>query len=347
MTRPQPNPKTALRGGLIGCGYVANSHLAAWRRQTLGTIVAVCDLDRERSREAAGTYGIPKEFDSAERMFKDCALDFVEICTRPDTHESLVQLAAGNRLAILCQKPLAGDLATIDRMIETCRSHHVRCMVHENWRFRPWYVQLAEEVRKGTIGDPVRLRIQSHDFRCLAPGGMDDQPYFRTMNPFILYEMGPHLVDVARNVLGDPCYVFAAHSRIADLAGEDAAHLVLGYPNGEQAILDMCWSTVPNPQDHTKWGLVDSVVEGTRGALRNTRDGHLLLTRPNGTESIITVPMTDDPRLESYVATQRHFLQRLIDGKPFVTDIVDNRQAMRVIFAGYESAERHTVVRLD
>ncbi|MFO0949169.1 MAG: Gfo/Idh/MocA family oxidoreductase [Planctomycetota bacterium] len=143
------SPKRAvLKGGLIGCGYVAKSHLAAWRLQTLGSLLAVCDLDFERARHAADSFGVPRVFSSPEQMIKECDLDFVEICTRPNSHESLIQLSAKYQLDILCQKPLAPDLATIDRMIAVCQEHGVRCMVHENWRFRPWYVQMGARSEK-------------------------------------------------------------------------------------------------------------------------------------------------------------------------------------------------------
>ncbi|MFO0949170.1 MAG: hypothetical protein U1D30_25210 [Planctomycetota bacterium] len=109
----------------------------------------------------------------------------------------------------------------------------------------------------------------------------------------------------------------------------------------------MCWSTMANAEDHTPWGLVDSVVEGTLGTLRNTRDGHLLLARPDGTTTKIEAPMSGDPpRLDSYVGTQRHFLERMLDGQPFITDIVDNRVAMQIVFAGYDSARTRSVIPL-
>lgn len=334
------------RGAVVGCGYVAQFHLAAWQRQSEVEIVAVCDRDLERANAAARRFGIPLVYGFAEALFQKAELEFVEICTRPEAHEPLVTLAAERGVAILCQKPLGTDLASIDRMIAACRKTGVRAMVHENWRFRPWYARMRQELGRGIIGRPVRLRASAHDFRCLAPGGLDDQPYFREMPRFILYEMGPHLVDIARSFFGEPSTVYCAMATIGDVVGEDAAHLVLRYAEGQSAILDLCWSTQVHPDARLEWGLQETVVEGTLGTLRVAAGGQLELALPDGSTRQLSVELTADPRLESYEQTQRHFIGRLRDGGPFATGFEDNRQAMRIIAAGYLSAERNAVIDL-
>lgn len=328
----------AFLGGLVGCGYVSQFHLEGWRRQTQGKLAAVCDLDAERAAAAADRFDIHHWYCDARTMFQNQRLDFVEICTRPESHEKLIELAAEHGVHVLCQKPIASDLATIDRMIDTCRTHGVRLMVHENWRFRPWVVRLVEEVRRGTVGVPLRLRMNAHDFRCLAPGGLDEQPYFAHMPRLILFEMGPHLVDVARQLFGEPDTVFCCTNRFGAQAGEDAAHLVLRFRGGQTAMLDLCWATAGHPDDRPAWGLNETVLEGTGGTIRTTRDGDLLLQHPDGSSDLLAVGCSADPRLDSYARTQEHFLECLATGAPFATDIEDNRRAMAILFAGYRSA---------
>ena len=57
-----------LRGALIGCGYVSQFHLEAWTRQSLGRLVAVCDLDSERAK-AACRHGVCTAYTDAAEMF--------------------------------------------------------------------------------------------------------------------------------------------------------------------------------------------------------------------------------------------------------------------------------------
>lgn len=334
-----------LRGGLIGCGYVSQFHLAGWASQTLGRLAAVCDTDPRKAAVGAEV-SRAEPYTSAEAMFAREQLDFVEICTRPESHLPLVQLAARFRVAVLCQKPVAADLPTIDAMQQAIDETGVRMMVHENWRFRPWYVQMANVIREGAIGRVTRLRINAHDFRCLKTGGLDDQPYFAQMPRFILYEMGPHLVDAARHLLGEPKRVYCVVTKAGQQAGEDGAHLVLDYADGRAAILDLCWSTSPHPDDRQEWGLCESVVEGTEGTLRTRRDGRLQLERPDCSTQTIHVDVGEDPRQQSYTAAQAHFLECLANDTPFATSLADNRRAMSIVFAGYASAKAGRVIDL-
>jgi predicted dehydrogenase len=90
-------------------------------------------------------------------------------------------------------------------------------MFHENWRFRSCRA-LRAEISAGTIGRPIRLRIARRDIRALREGGYDDQPYFRTLPRLTLLEMGCHLVDTARFLIGEVETVSAALASSAHTA---------------------------------------------------------------------------------------------------------------------------------
>jgi len=160
-------------------------------------------------------------------------LDFVEICTRPESHRALVELAARSGVHVLCQKPSAAVRSDLEAMIRACDSSGIRFMFHENWRFRSWYRALRAEISAGTIGRPIRLRIAHRDTRALRGGGYDDQPYFRTMPRLILLEMGCHLVDTARFLIGEVETVSAALGKFGSPSiGEDVATFSLQFAGG-------------------------------------------------------------------------------------------------------------------
>src|SRR3954452_10109672 len=98
---------TPLRGVLIGCGYVSQYHLAAWREQPEARLVAICDRDPGRLEQAGGLAPEARRFVGSEALFAEVPLDFVEICTRPESHVELVALAAHHGVHVLCQKPAA------------------------------------------------------------------------------------------------------------------------------------------------------------------------------------------------------------------------------------------------
>ncbi len=191
-------------GALIGCGFVSQFHLAGWARVQDARLAALCDLDPHRLEQAGAKVPGARLYRDAATLFgTEPDLGFVEICTRPDSHLPLVKLAAKHGVHVLCQKPAATVRADLEAMIAAADAAGIRLMFHENWRFRAWYRALRAEIVAGTIGRPIRIRITHRDTRALRAEGYDDQPYFRTMPRLILLEMGCHLVDTARFLIGE------------------------------------------------------------------------------------------------------------------------------------------------
>ncbi len=161
-----------LHGALIGCGFVSQHHLEGWSRIPEAKLVALCDLEPERLERAALRAPGARRYTDAGAMFEsEESLDFVEICTRPDSHRELVELAARHGVHVLCQKPAAAVRSDLKAMIEASVSTGIRLMFHENWRFRPWYRAMCAEIDSGAIGRPIRLRIARRDTRALREGG--------------------------------------------------------------------------------------------------------------------------------------------------------------------------------
>jgi predicted dehydrogenase len=331
-----------LQGALIGCGYVARHHLEAWSRIPEANLVALCDLDRGRLEAAGAKLPHARLYDDPAALFEqEETLDFVEICTRPDSHRELVELAARYRVDVLCQKPAAAVRSDLKAMIEASVSTGVRLMFHENWRFRPWYRALRAEIDAGSIGRPIRLRIAHRDTRALRPDGYDEQPYFKTMPRLILLEMGCHLVDTARFLIGEVQTVSATLGRFGRHSlGEDVATLTLYFAGGCLGLLDMSWCSPPDLA-RPEWALNETAAEGTGGTLKVLSDGSIEWTSPGGRREHRPVPMPPDDQVyvEGYAATQRHFLQGLLTGSEHETRATDTLRTMDVVWTAYRAAE--------
>ncbi len=338
-----------LRGALIGCGFVAQHHLAAWRLQPEGRLVAVCDTRPDRLAWASSLAPGSRPYADAATMLDREQPDFVEICTRPDTHRVLTELAARHATHVLCQKPAAPDRDDLIAMIEACDRGGVRLMFHENWRFRPWYRTMRSVLDSGRLGRPICLRLAHRDTRALRPGGFSDQPYFATMPRLILFEMGPHLIDTARYLLGEVSDVSARLAHFGEgHAGEDLAMLTLRFTSGALGSLDMSWCA-PALFARPDWALNETVIEASRATLRLLPDGSLEQIGLEGpTESLsVDLPPADQVYLDGYVATQAHFLQGLLRGTPHETDGRQTLRTMDVLWSAYRSAEEGRVVALD
>jgi predicted dehydrogenase len=331
-----------LRGALIGCGYVSQFHLEAWSRVPNAQLVALCDMDRNRLEKASAEVPDARCYTEAAKLFDhEEVLDFVEICTQPASHCELVELAARHGTHVLCQKPAALVRTDFRAMADACITAGVRLMIHENWRFRPWYRALRAEIDSGLIGRPIRLRISAHDMRALRPDGFAQQPYHATMPRLILMDMGCHLVDTARYLVGEIQTISATTGRFGRWgAGETVAMLAVYFAGGALGWLDLSWCAAPD-QSRPEWALFPTVVEGTSGTLRLLTDGSLEWISPSGRRECKAVPLPPDDQVyvDGFAATQRHFIEGLISGAEHETRASDNLKTMDVLWAAYRSAE--------
>lgn len=339
-----------LRGALIGCGFVAQHHLASWPQVTGAQLVAVCDVRAERLAWAQSLVPQARAYHDAAALFDaESPLDFVEICTRPGAHRALTELAARHGTHVLCQKPVTETRAELLGMIEACDRAGVRLMVHENWRYRSWYRAMKAEVSAGLIGRPIRLRLSHRDTRALRPGGFSDQPYFAEMPRLVLLEMSPHLVDTARYLMGEVHSVTATTARFGEgHVGEDVVTLSLGFSSGALGLLDISWCATAE-HARPEWALNDTVLEGTTGALRLALDGSIDRIDLSGKVDRVPVRLPADDRvyLEGYTATQSHFIQGLVENRPHETSGLETLKTMNIIWAAYRSADEQRTIVLE
>jgi predicted dehydrogenase len=337
-----------LRGALIGCGNVARHHLEAWSRLDEARITGLCEVDRGRLAAALAKAPTARGYRDAEALFDDGPFDFVEICTGPTNHCALVELAARHRVHVLCQKPVAATRSELRAMIDRCDEAGVRFMVHENWRFRPWNRALRGEIEAGTIGRPIRLRLAHRDTRALRADGFAEQPFLATRERLILMEMGCHLVDTARFLLGEIETVHATTGRFGKgHSGDDVATLSVTFVGGALGLLDMSWCAPPDIA-RPEWALNETAVEGSAGALKLDVDGSLRRVDLRGRveRRAVPLPPSDQVYVAAFAATQQHFLDGLLRGIPHETDGRDTLRTMDVVWAAYRSAGDGTTVSL-
>lgn len=337
-----------MRGALIGCGAVARHHLAAWSRMPEVRMEALCEVSPQRLEEAGALTPGARLYRDAGAMFRDQELDFVEICAGPEAHRGLVEMAAAVGVHVMCQKPVAMEREDLRAMIRSCRGAGVRFMVHENWRFRVWYRVMRQLIDAGVVGEPHRLRLAHRDTRALRPGGFGAQGFLAERERLILMEMGCHLVDTARFLMGEIIAVQAMTGRFGvGHSGEDVAMLHLRFASGALGCLDMSWCA-PADLDRPEWALNQTVVEGDKAALRLLRDGAFECVDLDGATARwpVELPEADQVYLQGYLATQRHFLDGLRTGEPHETSGEETLKTMDVVWAAYRSAAEGRLIEV-
>jgi predicted dehydrogenase len=197
-----------LRGGVIGCGYFAQTHLNGWREVDGAEIVALCDRDSEALNQTAGFFGIERTYSDAETMLVEMDLDFVDVITQVGSHRELVELAAARKTHVICQKPFAPSVEDARNMVVSCVQSAVMLMVHENFRWQTPIRALKRVLTNRAIGNPFFGQIS---FRS-AFDVYANQPYLATDDRFIVSDLGIHLLDLARFLMGDVEQMYTAYA---------------------------------------------------------------------------------------------------------------------------------------
>jgi predicted dehydrogenase len=338
-----------LRGVAVGAGYFSQFHYDAWQRIEEATLVALCNRDRARGDAIATRYGVPKVYSNLVDMLDTERPDFIDVITPPDTHAEFCALAAERGIDIMCQKALARTFEESAAIVSTADAAGVRLMVHDNFRFQPWHREMRRLIDRGAIG---RLHSISSRTR-MGDGWAEDaylsrQPYFRTMRRLLIFETGVHFIDVFRFLAGEVREVYARLRRLNPvIAGEDCGVVLFEFADGATGVWDANRYNESLESD-PRYTFGEFLLEGSQGAIRLLEDGRLLLH-----------PLGGRPQEHAYAHarrgfagdccffTIRHFIDRLLDGRPFETNGPDYLRTLAVQQAVYESAAADRPVRVS
>lgn len=316
----------ALRGGIIGCGFFGQIQLEAWGRMDGAEIVAACDFDLERAKSSA-----PSGYTSAAEMLEKEQLDFVDIATRPDSHLPLARLAAEHRIDAICQKPMAPSWEDAVAMAEVAEAAGIRLMIHENWRWQPWFRRAKEIIAAGEIGEVVGYSFQIRQNDGAGDRPFPNQPYFKEMPRLLIYEAMVHQIDTARFLFGDIESVFAKVRKINPvIAGEDQATAILTHKSGLQGLSDGSRHAAPVPVGPA---MGPTRIDGNRATIIIPATGDIFIDERKVVPAAPEVGYKGD----SVKATQEHFIERLRSGEPFESDARAYLRTFAVIEAAYDS----------
>ena len=307
-----------LKVAVAGTGYFSQFHLDAWRRLPGVKLVAACSLEPASLVEAAARYLIPRQFADVGEMLDAIRPDLLDIAAPPAAHLAILREAATRQVDVICQKPLGGDLATARQMVRLATDAGITFVVHENFRFMPWYREARRLLEVGALGEAYNVSFR------LRPGDgqgttayLDRQPYFQAMPRFLIHETAIHLIDVFRYLLGEVSGVFARLRRLnPHIQGEDAGYVLFDFVSGAAGLFDGN-RLVEFPADNPRLTMGEMLLEGSDATLRLDGFGRLWLKPHKGEEREHAYEWRNEGFGGDCVhALQRHVIAHLRQGAP-------------------------------
>jgi predicted dehydrogenase len=335
------------RGALIGCGFFANNHMHAWAEIAGAGIVAVCDRDEAKARAMAERFGIAKAYTDAAEMLRVEQLDFVDIATTSGSHRALVELAAPQVKLVICQKPMADSMADGAAMVAATAQASVPLVIHENFRWQKPFRDIARRIVAGEIG---KVHFARFSFRH-GYNNYVNQPYLAEIERFTLMDVGLHLFDLARHLVGEAATLSCRTQRLNPIVkGEDAFTALVGHESGATSVVDCSFFSKLTPHrfpQTTAW------IEGDRGTIDLGEDFAMIVHGPGGRETVDLEPEVpawgEKPWhiiQDSVVAFERHVVD-VLDGNATPQPSGEhNLKTLAMALAAYEAAATDTVVDL-
>lgn len=328
-----------LRVGVVGAGFMGETHLVAWAAE--GNPVVVFDLDPTRAAALAARSGAVVAGSLDELLG---SVDIVDVCTATHRHAEVAIAAARAGRHVICEKPLARTLADAEAIVGACAVAGVRLFVAHVVRFFPEYAAARQQVVDGAIGEPAVLRLKRASFR---PRHAPDHWFFDpARSGGMIVDLMIHDFDYARWVAGD---VVAVHCRSVGVGRPglaiDHAIAILTHASGAISQVTGSWA-YPPPTFRTSLE-----IAGSHGLIEfdsATAPPIVSYMRPQigdeaGLVGLPGSPLAEDP----YRLELREFHRSILDGTPARVAADDGLEALRIALAADESAGTGRVVRVD
>jgi predicted dehydrogenase len=325
-----------LRVAIAGAGMISWFHLVAWRN--LGErvrLVAVCDPDVVRARERSREFAIPGVYAERDAMLAAEAIDALDVASPRQTHAAWVDAAAGRGIDVLCQKPMTPAFAESESLARRTEGK-VRLMVHENWRFRPWYRELRRWIDAGDLGEVLLARMAMitsgllPDWSGHRPS-LERQPFMQHEPQLMIAEVLIHHLDVMRFLCGELEVIAARAARtVHDVRGETIASIFLATRSGAPVEVTGTMAAPgypPRPPDRLE-------IVGTKASAVFDDAGLRLL----GPSTRVETYDRDIGYQASFDGVMAHFVDCLETGAPFETGPADNLRTLRLVDDAYRAA---------
>lgn len=326
-----------LRVGVVGAGFIAGVHLAAWQRLGVAGL-AVYDVHPDRAGRCATAVGA----DTAETLDTLIAgVDVVDICTPTDDHRATAEAASRAGRHVVCEKPLARTMTDALALTDACWRAGVRLFVAHVTRYFPEYAAAQAAVAAGRIGRPAVLRLRRESSR--PSKAATSWIFDEARSGGMILDLMIHDFDFARWIAGEVTSVMARRVRDASDVDVDYAVAILRHASGALSHVTGAWS-YPPPVFRTGFELA-----GDEGLIEYESVDQQPIVRylaPGDDEEFVGLPaspLADDP----FVLELGDFAAALGTGAEARVSAEDGIAALRIALAAVESSRRGVPVMVE
>ncbi len=213
----------------IGTGGWGKNHTRVLSE--LGVLVAVCDVDPQKSKEYGEKYSV-NHYESLDELFSSEEFDGAFVVTPTSTHTEITKKLLEAKKHVFVEKPMTYKSEDGERLAKLAEKNKVILTCGYIERFNPAVDVVKKIVKEKKFGDLVMLEFHR-----------ENRMPLHIKDVGIIYDTSVHDIDTANWLFDDmPHVVFARAGRIKH-EHEDFASIMLGYKNDKVAIISSNWIT--------------------------------------------------------------------------------------------------------
>jgi predicted dehydrogenase len=208
--------ESKIRAAVIGVGVGLN-HIDGFQKHPQCDLAGICDVNPATLNERGDMFKVPasRRFANFDEMLKSTELDAISIALPNFLHEPVALKCLQHGKHLLCEKPLATDAASAQRIVDAAKSANKTLMVCYNHRYRPEIMWLKSMARNGEFG-----RIYAAKCGWLREGWIPTHGQWFTQKERAgggaLIDLGVHVLDLALWLMGYPQPVSVSGSMFAE-----------------------------------------------------------------------------------------------------------------------------------
>jgi len=234
--------------GIVGLGYIGNTHLQHALRLRNSNLIAVADISKRALRNAR-EIGAKKTYADYRELLKDPEIDAVVISLPTHLHLECAKAAAEYKKHILLEKPIARDIKEAREIVSVTQANSVKIMMGYPLRFNRIFRNLREEITSGALGEVVTAYVTNissgpffHRAEGYAPVPVPDWWFKRDLTGGgVLVDLGSHMIDLLRWYFGEITDIRSRLGYRFNLDLEDSAICIAEFQTGTTAIVNVGW----------------------------------------------------------------------------------------------------------
>jgi len=217
-----------VRVGLIGFGLAGQAFHAPVIRG-IGGMELACILERH-TNNARARYPEVRVARTLDEMLSDESIQLIAVATPNDSHFSYTQAALEAGRDVVVDKPMTPTLAEAEELVRLARERGRVISVYQDRRYDGAFLTVKKLVESGALGNVTEYEARFDRFRLEGkPGAWREVADFPAAG--VLWDLGPHLLDGALVLFGEPQSVCAAALQQRETSTvDDAFDVILEYP---------------------------------------------------------------------------------------------------------------------